>query len=82
MIYDHATIYNPWCLKIGPAVDASIFGPTCDGFDRITDCCGSLPEVGDFIMWDKMGAYTTAAATNFNGFATPLLLQSYVDPSQ
>jgi ornithine decarboxylase len=47
----------------------SIWGPTCDSID----CIGrtmSLPEmfVGDFLMFENMGAYTMAAASLFNGF--------------
>jgi ornithine decarboxylase len=31
-----------------------------------------LPEmsVGDWLVFDDMGAYTTALASNFNGFST------------
>jgi len=80
LLYDHAQLYRPWSLRDGPKVEASIFGPTCDGFDRITDKCESLPEleVGDLVIWDKMGAYTTAAATNFNGFDTPNYRYYYI----
>jgi len=47
----------------------TIFGPTCDSMD----CIGKdilLPElhVGDFLYFKNMGAYTTAAASPFNGF--------------
>ena len=70
LLYDHATLSPPWSLRQGKPLAASIFGPTCDGFDKITEDC-LLPdlEVGDLVVWNKMGAYTTAAATNFNGFA-------------
>lgn len=47
----------------------TIFGPTCDSMD----CIGKdllLPElsVGDYLYFKNMGAYTTAAASPFNGF--------------
>ncbi|RKO91453.1 ornithine decarboxylase [Blyttiomyces helicus] len=47
----------------------SIWGPTCDSID----CMGrnfSLPEmqVGDWLYFDNMGAYTMCAASQFNGF--------------
>lgn len=47
----------------------SVWGPTCDSID----CIGknfSLPEleVGDWLYFDNMGAYTMCAASNFNGF--------------
>ncbi|TPX66728.1 hypothetical protein SpCBS45565_g04247 [Spizellomyces sp. 'palustris'] len=47
----------------------SVWGPTCDSID----CIGkgfSLPEmqVGDWLHFDNMGAYTMCAASQFNGF--------------
>jgi len=47
----------------------SVWGPTCDSID----CIGkdfSLPEleVGDWLYFENMGAYTMCAASNFNGF--------------
>ncbi|KAI8843423.1 pyridoxal-dependent decarboxylase [Chytriomyces cf. hyalinus JEL632] len=47
----------------------SIWGPTCDSIDCITKE-GSLPElnVGDWMYFEHMGAYTLAAASRFNGF--------------
>lgn len=49
--------------------NSSIWGPTCDGLDRILDRC-ELPElqVGDWLIFESMGAYTVAAASTFNGF--------------
>lgn len=48
----------------------SIWGPTCDSMDCITSST-MLPElsVGDWIYFSGMGAYTNAAASEFNGFA-------------
>ncbi|MCJ1412988.1 hypothetical protein MMC19_007089 [Ptychographa xylographoides] len=57
----HPTIYSLW-------------GPTCDGIDLITARC-TFPlvqrplEVGDWLIFDDMGAYTRCSATRFNGFA-------------
>lgn len=75
ILYDHAE-----CLPIlptkpkpdEPMYACSIWGPTCDGLDRIAEHC-SLPElqVGDWLLFDNMGAYTMAASSNFNGFSTP-----------
>lgn len=48
----------------------SIWGPTCDGIDVITDRC-TLPgvlAVGDWLFFEEMGAYTKCSATRFNGF--------------
>jgi len=48
---------------------STIFGPTCDSMD----CIGKdleLPEleVGEWLYFNSMGAYTTSAASPFNGF--------------
>lgn len=50
----------------------SIWGPTCDGLDRIVEQC-DLPDlqVGDWLVFENMGAYTVAAASTFNGFQRP-----------
>lgn len=50
----------------------SMWGPTCDGIDQILDC-GTLPElsVGEWVVFEDMGAYTVSAATSFNGFQRP-----------
>lgn len=47
-----------------------IFGPTCDSLDCITKE-GLLPElrVGDWLYFENMGAYTSAAQSAFNGFS-------------
>lgn len=50
----------------------SFWGPTCDGLDCITTS-GKLPvpiDVGDWIYFDNVGAYTLSAASAFNGFDT------------
>lgn len=54
---------------IGKEFQCSIWGPTCDSMDCITKN-GSLPElnVGDWLYFEDMGAYTTAAGSEFNGF--------------
>lgn len=48
----------------------SIWGPTCDGLDCVStksqlDC---EVEVGDWLYFPNLGAYTSAAVTHFNGF--------------
>jgi ornithine decarboxylase len=48
---------------------ASVWGPTCDSIDCVRDVV-RLPkglEVGDWLGWGEMGAYTMCAASNFNG---------------
>lgn len=51
---------------------SSLWGPTCDGLDCISEKT-ELPElnVGDWLIFRDMGAYTISAATTFNGMAKP-----------
>lgn len=52
-------------------VHYSIWGPTCDGIDVITqhiELPGML-DVGDWLFFEEMGAYTKCSATRFNGFS-------------
>lgn len=47
-----------------------IFGPTCDSLDRLPDGL-PLPDdtaVGDYVLFDAMGAYSIAMSTAFNGY--------------
>jgi ornithine decarboxylase len=81
VLYDHASVPKPKILRRGhvlqdeelskaPVRPCTVFGPTCDGFDVITD---SMPlpklEAQDRLLFPGMGAYTSAASTSFNGFA-------------
>ncbi|KAK2724254.1 ornithine decarboxylase-like [Artemia franciscana] len=70
LLYDHAVcnsqLMNP---KEGPLYKCSIWGPTCDGLDCVAQSVDyPLLEVGDWLVWEDMGAYTMAAAGTFNGF--------------
>ncbi|EPQ31589.1 uncharacterized protein PFL1_00922 [Pseudozyma flocculosa PF-1] len=47
----------------------SIWGPTCDSIDCVRELA-HLPrglEVGDWLVYENMGAYTICAASTFNG---------------
>ncbi|KAL6088722.1 hypothetical protein STEG23_000813 [Scotinomys teguina] len=75
ILYDHAHVKA--LLPKRPKPDekyysSSIWGPTCDGLDRIVERC-NLPEmhVGDWMLFENMGAYTVGAASTFNGFQRP-----------
>ncbi|KAL8171360.1 hypothetical protein V2J09_023164 [Rumex salicifolius] len=59
---------NPTC-KGKRRYPSTVFGPTCDALDKVLDDYG-LPdlEVGDWLVFNNMGAYTTASGSNFNGF--------------
>ena len=51
-------------------IEYSIWGPTCDGIDRITESIrfDHALDVGDWLYFENMGAYTKCSATKFNGF--------------
>lgn len=83
LLYDHATVE----VKVPPFYipselhRASIWGPTCDGIDCISTKSW-LPEmnIGQWLIFEDMGAYTCAAASTFNGFSPPYMV--YVAPEQ
>lgn len=70
-VFDHAhpTIL-PFNERDGTTYRCRVFGPTCDSMDTISDHC-ELPDLlpGEWVYIENFGAYTTAAASNFNGFA-------------
>lgn len=53
---------------LAPRTLGTFFGPTCDSLDKI---CEDHPtpelSVGDWVAFENMGAYTSAAASTFNG---------------
>eukprot|EP01098_Paradermamoeba_levis_P002032 TRINITY_DN1237_c0_g1_i1.p1 TRINITY_DN1237_c0_g1~~TRINITY_DN1237_c0_g1_i1.p1 ORF type:complete len:177 (-),score=51.27 TRINITY_DN1237_c0_g1_i1:379-909(-) len=55
--------------------NSTLFGPTCDSIDVICKDV-SLPEleIGDWLYFPNMGAYTRAAGSNFNGFPIPKVI--------
>ncbi|KAF3701513.1 Ornithine decarboxylase 1 [Channa argus] len=75
IFFDHAHCLPTLHKKPKPdevMYTCSIWGPTCDGLDRIVEQC-NLPEmqVGDWLVFENMGAYTMAASSTFNGFQRP-----------
>jgi len=59
-------------IESRPTYVSKLFGPTCDSMDVICKDI-ELPEleVGDWLYFKNMGAYTKAAASSFNGFQPP-----------
>jgi ornithine decarboxylase len=59
--------------------NSTVFGPTCDGLDTVLRSA-LLPDlaVGDWLIFPNMGAYTAAAGSSFNGFATSDIPTFYV----
>jgi len=55
--------------------NCSVWGPTCDSLDCLTRNC-LLPElnIGDWLYFEEMGAYTICAASEFNGFLKSKIL--------
>lgn len=54
----------------GNTYNVSIWGPTCDGLDCISNNAELSHNVcvGDWLYFPDLGAYTSAAASPFNGF--------------
>jgi len=70
-IFDHAKPkILPFNERDGTTYRCRVFGPTCDSMDTITDNC-NLPDLlpGEWVYIENFGAYTSAAASNFNGFS-------------
>ncbi|XP_022160145.1 ornithine decarboxylase 1-like [Myzus persicae] len=75
ILYDHSVV-EPKPLydysSSRPIYESSIWGPTCDGLDKVVDCANMpLLGLGDWITFENMGAYTIPAASTFNGFSLP-----------
>ena len=52
------------------AIPYSIWGPTCDGVDQILESVSfyKILDIGDWLYFEGMGAYTSCLSTSFNGF--------------
>lgn len=74
LLYDHAEVVPSFLEDYEDEVKytSSIWGPTCDGLDCIIQQ-HPMPEldVGDWMIFKDMGAYTMCAASNFNGMPKP-----------
>jgi ornithine decarboxylase len=67
------TLYNTYAAEQCSAdngIEYSIWGPTCDGIDLISQSSHfpGVLNVGDWLYFEDMGAYTKCSATQFNGF--------------
>jgi len=51
--------------------ESVIFGRTCDSLDVIAKGVIDPMEVGDWLYFPMMGAYTSSTASEFNGFPKP-----------
>ncbi len=72
VVFDHCIYhFRPFSKdqQKGEIEVCTVAGPTCDSFDKISTS-EQLPgelEIGDLLIADKVGAYTIASSTNFNG---------------
>lgn len=79
----NCTIFDHWVVTPIPFATTGSFdtrdchlttlwGPTCDSMDCISRNI-VLPEmnIGEWVVFQEMGAYTMAAASTFNGFKVP-----------
>ncbi|MDD5628102.1 MAG: type III PLP-dependent enzyme [Elusimicrobia bacterium] len=69
IIFDHCH-YHMKSFRKGREQICGVFGPTCDALDVIS-MSESLPadlELGELLYSPKIGAYSHASSTHFNGF--------------
>jgi len=69
IVFDHCQ-YRLQAFQTGEKELATVFGQTCDGMDIITQS-EELPklEIEDLVYSERIGAYSNASSTWFNGFA-------------
>ena len=69
IIFDHCQ-YHFKAFKKGKTEICAVFGQTCDALDTIS-LSETLPEleIEDLVYSENIGAYSSASATWFNGFA-------------
>jgi len=81
VLYDHYVPEPSFCAnnESNEKFTSSIWGPTCDGLDCIHTSI-KIPKlnIGDWVLWKNMGAYTISGAVEFNGlpFGKPLYFMS------
>ncbi|MDF2572524.1 MAG: ldc [Sporomusa sp.] len=69
VIFDHWD-FELETFKTGKRIQATFAGPSCDSLDIMFRDKPTVPlEIGDLILVPNCGAYTSASATVFNGFA-------------
>ena len=69
VIFDHWD-FELETFKTGKTIPATFAGPSCDSLDIMFRDKHTVPlEIGDLILVPNCGAYTSASATEFNGFA-------------
>jgi len=79
VIFDHCK-YPVRAFKKGPTKLSAVYGPTCDALD-VVSMAENLPELDrdDFVYSEKIGAYSHASSTHFNGFPPAKVVHVNVD---
>lgn len=70
IMFDHAKpVIKPFNERDGETYECVVYGPTCDSMDTISENC-LLPDlaIGEYVYIQNIGAYSSAAASQFNGF--------------
>ena len=81
VIFDHCK-YPVRAFKKGPTKLSAVYGPTCDALDVIS-MAENLPDLerDDLVYSEKIGAYSHASSTFFNGFPPAKVVHVNVDAS-
>lgn len=62
---EETTSASPKSVATSPS---TFFGPTCDSLDKIVEDHPIRElQIGEYVAFENMGAYTSSAATEFNG---------------
>lgn len=62
---------------------STFYGPTCDSMDKVVDnyvICNLL--IGDWVMFEFLGAYSDAAASRFNGMPLATVRHVYIHTNE
>ncbi|PVU94663.1 hypothetical protein BB561_002385 [Smittium simulii] len=83
LVNDGEFVYDNPCeqSQIEKRFESSIWGPTCDSIDCVV-ANTKIPElfVGDWLLFQNLGAYSRSAASKFNGFESSTVF--YYDSQQ
>lgn len=85
IIFDHQSptvhpLYANGDPRERASTEISVWGPTCDGIDFIHNKV-HIPhalEIGDWVYFPNVGAYTLSASSSFNGFCVDTQIH-YID---
>lgn len=72
-LYEDAVFHGvPLETPKGKLVLSSVWGPTCDGIDKVQEnVLLPLMDLGSWLIYQNLGAYSLPVASPFNGFPVP-----------